>query len=447
MNAREFNFDGIVGPTHHYGGLAPGNLASQANRLARSHPRQAALEGLAKMKLLADLGVPQAVLPPHPRPHWPFLKQHGLTGTNAEIIEQAARTRPDLLSIAYSASAMWTANAATVSPSADTADGRVHLTAANLKSLPHRALESEQTTAMLRQIFDNHRYFSICDPLPANELLADEGAANQMRLCRNHAAAGLEVFVYGIDFDGTSSLRPEHYLARQTRQAGERIAALHELDGSRRCFIQQNPLAIDAGVFHNDVIAVSNEHVLLCHEQAFVDQPHVLSELEHLLAGDLQVIEVSAAELSLQEVVATYLFNSQLITLPAATSLSGVVTERKAMLLLCPEECRTHVRARKVIDRILAEENPIGEVCFVDVRQSMRNGGGPACLRLRIVLNEEEHAAIQRNIFLTNALYEQLQSWVERHYREELTTQDLADPRLADEVEAAMCELTRILKL
>jgi len=447
MNAREFNFDGIVGPTHHYGGLAPGNLASQANRLARSHPRQAALEGLAKMKLLADLGVPQAVLPPHPRPHWPFLKQHGLTGTNAEIIEQAARTRPDLLSIAYSASAMWTANAATVSPSADTADGRVHFTPANLKSLSHRALESEQTATVLRQIFNNHRYFSICDPLPANELLADEGAANQMRLCRNHAAAGLEVFVYGIDFDGTSSLRPKHYLARQTRQASERIAALHELDESRRCFIQQNPLAIDAGVFHNDVIAVSNERVLLCHEQAFVDQPHALSQLEHFLAGELQVIEVSAAELSLQEAVQTYLFNSQLITIPAAPSPAGTATGREAMLLLCPEECRTHVRARKVIDRILAEENPIEDVRFVDVRQSMRNGGGPACLRLRIVLNDAEYAAVSGNVFLTNALYEQLCNWVERHYREELTPQDLADPQLAEDVEAALRELTGLLKL
>lgn len=444
MNAFEVNFDGLVGPTHHYGGLAAGNLASQQNRLTVSRPRAAALEGLAKMKLLADLGVRQAVLPPHPRPHWEFLKQHGFQGSSARIIEQAAQQRPDLLSIAYSSAAMWTANAATISPSADTTDGRVHITPANLISTPHRVLESEQTTHVLRRIFHDSRHFVVLDPLPHSEILADEGAANQLRLCPAHAAPGIEVFVYGRDADSASARQAGRFLARQTRQASERVAALHQLPVERRCFVQQNPVAIDAGVFHNDVISLANEQVLLCHERAFVDQSQVLQLLRQMSAGELCVIEISDQELSLAEAVSTYLFNSQLITFHRSARASSS-SPSKEMLLLCPGECETHLRARQVIGRIVTADNPICDVRFVNVRQSMRNGGGPACLRLRVVLNETELSSLDSRIFLTDALYEKLTTVVQQHYREELTIADLADPELAMESQTAQMEFEQLL--
>lgn len=442
MKTLEYNFDGLVGPTHHYGGLAAGNLASQANSRSISHPRAAALQGLAKMKLLADLGFPQAVLPPHPRPHWEFLQRHGFQGSEAAILEQAARERPDLLSIALSSACMWAANAATVSPSADTSDGRIHLTPANLLTMPHRSLEGGQTAATLRRLFSQHRYFSVYDPLPSDSLLADEGAANQLRLCPTHGEPGLEVFVYGVDRDDFTGRFATRFPSRQTRQASERIAALHELTEERRMFVQQNPRAIDAGAFHNDVVAVSNENVLLCHEQAFADQPEVLEQLRRRFPGELVIIEIPESRFSLEDAVRTYLFNSQLLTLPAEAG-----TSVRSMLLLCPRECEQHPHAREVIEDILREENPISEVRFVDVRESMKNGGGPACLRLRIVMTDAERNAMQGNVFLDDALYLRLTDWVMRHYREQLTIQDLADPQLAEESRNALSELYGILEI
>jgi len=435
VTAFEVNFDGLVGPTHHYGGLSAGNLASQKNRLAVSRPRQAALEGLAKMKRLHDLGLQQAVLPPHNRPHFGFLRQNGMQGSPAEMIAQAARTRPDLLSTAYSAASMWAANAATVSPSTDTADGRVHFTPANLISTQHRALEGEQTTAILREIFGDSRSFLVHEALPRHRLLADEGAANQMRLCTCHQAPGVEIFVYGRDGENPNAPAPRKFAARQSLQASERIAALHTLVPQRQVYLQQSPDAIDLGVFHNDVIAVSNEYLLLCHERAFVNQKGSLQQIRAAFNNEL-IIEIREEEVPLADAVRTYLFNSQLLTLPDGQ-----------MLLLCPMECESHPRVRQAIDRLLSEDNPIRSVEFIDVRQSMRNGGGPACLRLRVVLTEEELARIQGNVRLTPELYEQLCDWVRRHYREELSPVDLEDPRLIDEVRSAMSELAGILQL
>ncbi|MBV8781268.1 MAG: N-succinylarginine dihydrolase, partial [Phycisphaerae bacterium] len=134
---REYNFDGIVGPTHNYAGLSPGNLASARNKQSVSNPRAAALEGLAKMRLLHDLGVPQAVLPPQERPHVATLHALGFNGSDHQVIKRAFAVDPTLVAACTSASAMWAANAATVSPSADTADHRIHFTAANLCGLLH----------------------------------------------------------------------------------------------------------------------------------------------------------------------------------------------------------------------------------------------------------------------------------------------------------------------
>ena len=442
MNTLECNFDGLVGQTHHYGGLAAGNLASQLHRLQTSYPRTAALQGLAKMRMLADLGIPQAVFPPHERPHFQFLREQGFDGSEREIIEKAARERPDLLSIAYSAAAMWTANAATVSPSADTFDSRVHLTPANLISSPHRKLETEFTHRILTWNFGKTAYFAVHDPLPDAPLYSDEGAANHTRLCVSQSEPGFEIFTYGANPDDATAPRPKRFAARQTLNASKSISRQHQIFsseiGGQALFVQQNPEAIDAGVFHNDVIAVGNENVLLCHEQAFVNQQSVLTRLRETFPGGLHIIEVAASELSLADAVATYLFNSQLVTLPG---------EEHEMLLVCPSECETHPHVRPVIDRILAEPNPIHGVHFVDLRQSMQNGGGPACLRLRVVLTEQQRSHVQGNIWLTDDLHSQLQAWISKHYREELTLADLADWQLVEEVRDALDDLTTILQM
>lgn len=441
---QEVNFDGLIGPTHHYGGLAIGNLASQANRQSVSRPREAALAGLAKMKQLHDCGLPQAVLPPHPRPHWRYLRAQGFSGSPAAILEQAARSRPDLLSIACSSSAMWTANAATVSPAADARDGRLHFTPANLIATAHRRLEAEFTTKLLRTLFADADRFDVHDPLPDDPGLADEGAANHTRLTLGTfrdapPAPAVEIFAYGRDADSPAAPAPGRYPARQTLQAAQQVARQHQLDPRRTMFLQQHPAAVDAGVFHNDVIAVGNENVLLCHERAWVDQRRELSRLQRIFeeaSAALCLIEIPDDQLTVAEAVETYLFNSQLIT-----RADG------GMLLVCPRGCRSHSRARNVIEAILSAANPIADVLYVDVEQSLRNGGGPACLRLRVLLHEADLACVRGRVRLTDGLYDQLTACVSKHYRSELTVADLADPGLAEEAAAAFAELYSLLEL
>jgi succinylarginine dihydrolase len=440
MPAREVNFDAIVGPTHNYAGLAHGNVASAKSRHTVSSPRLAALEGLAKMKFLADLGVPQAVLPPPLRPDLELLRDVGYSGTDAAVLEAVARDDPALLAAAASASAMWAANAATVSPAADCADGRLHLTPANLASQLHRSIEPRTTDAVLRAIFRDDATFAHHVPLPCHAAFADEGAANHTRLCGAYDLPGVEVFVFGRDPKMNDLRLPKSFPARQSADASRAVARRHLLAPDRTLFIQQNPEAIDAGVFHNDVAAVGNQNVLLCHGRAFVDQSAVIAAIRQKFAAlsslPLHVLEVPDEELSLAEAVETYLFNSQIVTLPDGS-----------MSLIAPGECENHPRARAVIDRLLAAGTPVRSAHFLTVRQSMRNGGGPACLRLRVVLTDEELAKTHQGVFLTDVLYAQLVAWINRHYREQLAPADLADPRLFDEGRAALEELNMILDL
>ncbi len=438
--AYEVNFDGLVGPTHHYAGLSHGNLASKKHEHHASNPKQAALQGLAKMKRLADLGLKQAVLPPHDRPDLQTLRQLGFQGDDSAILAQAHRESPGLLAAASSASSMWAANAATVSPSPDTADQRVHFTPANLVSHLHRSLEPPTTAATLRAIFKDDHVFAHHPPLPPSPHLGDEGAANHTRLCRSHHEHGLELFVYGKAALDTKQRTPTQFPARQTREAAAAIARRHRLDSNRVIFIQQNPAAIDAGVFHNDVIAVGNRNVLLVHTDAYVDTPRTLDQLRQTYRNtcndDLVCIEVTPDALPLADAVSTYLFNSQLVDLPDGN-----------MALICPIGCTQHQRTQRVLDQIIADDNPIAAVHPVDVRQSMQNGGGPACLRLRVVLTEPQRQATHPGVFLTDTLYDQLTAWVNRHYRDRLQPHDLADPQLLDESRTALDQLTQILNL
>ena len=439
--ALEANFDGLVGPTHNYAGLAYGNVASARNAEAPSNPREAVLQGLAKMQALAAMGLPQGVLPPHERPHIPTLKRLGFGGRDAEVLRRAYRDAPGLLAAMASASSMWTANAATVSPSADCSDRRVHFTPANLATNLHRAIEPETTARALKSVFADDTRFAHHDPLPATPAMGDEGAANHTRLCADYGAAGLELFVYGQA--GEQAPRPQKYPARQTQAASEAVARLHGLDTARCHYAQQTPAVIDAGVFHNDVIAVGNREVLLYHEQAFVDPAGIRDWLGRQLQGSAAVlVEIAAAELSVEDAIGSYLFNSQLVCLPQA----GVA--RPPMTLICAQECQDNPRVWAAIRRVLDDPaNPIDAVRVFDLKQSMRNGGGPACLRLRVVLTESERAAVNPSVWLDDALYARLCSWARRHYRDRLVLADLADPKLLDESRTALDELTGILGL
>src|SRR6266581_101455 len=217
----EINFDGLPGPTHNYSGLAIGNLASERNKSLVANPRQAALQGLAKMKTLVDRGFAQAVLPPHERPDIAALRALGFAGSEKDVLATAARQAPQLLAACSSAAAMWAANAATVSPSADTADGRVHFTPANLVAHFHRSLEAATTTRVLRAIFADERHFTVHDALPSVPQFGDEGAANHTRFAAAAGAPGVELFVYGRAGFDAGAPAPRRFPARQTREASE----------------------------------------------------------------------------------------------------------------------------------------------------------------------------------------------------------------------------------
>ncbi len=435
-HAVEANFDGLVGPTHNYAGLSWGNVASKSNVNAVSNPREAALQGLAKMKRLADRGYVQGILPPHERPHIPSLRALGFSGTDPQVLEQVAKSNPSILAAVSSASAMWTANAATVSPSADTSDHRVHFTPANLSAKFHRSIEHTVTGRSLKSIFADAGYFAHHPALPSVSHFGDEGAANHTRFCGQYGEPGVELFVYGQAAFNDQAPGPQTFPARQTLEASQAIARLHGLKDRNRVFAQQNPAAIDAGVFHNDVIAVGNGNTLFYHEMAFLNEEQVLADIRARLTGaELEAVRVSSAEVPIGDAVASYLFNSQLLNTP------------DGMLLAVPGECREVSSVSQYLDKLLDTGGPITAVEVFDVKQSMRNGGGPACLRLRVVLNDDELQAMHRGVILTDALYERLTMWVEAHYRDQLAGEDLADPMLLEEVRKALDELTGILGL
>jgi succinylarginine dihydrolase len=443
MSAVEVNFDGLVGPTHNYAGLSHGNVASMRHRGAVSSPREAALQGLAKMRALAALGLPQAILPPQERPSVETLRALGFAGDDRKVIAAAAKRAPELLARCSSASSMWTANAATVAPSVDTADGRVHFTVANLVGNFHRAIEPPQTWRTLRAVFGDERRFAVHAPLPGGGRMGDEGAANHTRLAPAPGRRGLHLFVYGhstLAAAGTEG--PRRFASRQALEASEAVARLHGLRERAVAFVRQNPEAIDAGVFHNDVIAVGHDRVLFHHEKAFVDTKATVADLRRRFAAlhrgaELLAVEVPQRRVPLADAVRSYLFNSQLVTRAPGR-----------MALIVPADCQEVPCVRDYLEELVARgRTPIREVHSFDLRQSMSNGGGPACLRLRVELTAAERAAVPPGVFIDDAVHERLTTWVKTHYRERLAPRDLADPALLDESRRALDELTRLLGL
>lgn len=438
MKYFEANFDGLVGPTHNYAGLSVGNVASLNNARNTSSPRQAALQGLAKMKALADLGMVQGVLAPQERPDVYTLRRLGFSGTDAQVISKAAKQAPAVLRAVCSASSMWTANAATISPSRDTADGRTHFTPANLTNKFHRSLEPETTGRILQSMFADERHFAHHSHLPDNDHFGDEGAANHTRLCGQYGDAGVELFVFGRYAFDYNKPAPRNFPARHTFEACEAVARLHGLSEDKVVYIQQSPEVIDQGVFHNDVIAVGNQNVLFYHQQAFVDSQAKLAEVQHKFgdSAPLHLIEVLDDEVTVQEAIQTYLFNTQVITLPSGE-----------MAIIAPTECRDHPRVSAYLAELTGRGTPIKHVHYYDVKQSMRNGGGPACLRLRVAMSEAEHKAVNQHVLLSDSLYQRLTQWVNQHYRDQVSEADLADPQLLAESRTALDELTQILQL
>lgn len=437
MKQFEVNFDGLVGPTHNYAGLSFGNVASLNNANAVSSPKQAAKQGLAKMKALSDMGMVQGVLAPQERPDIATLRRLGFSGTDQRVLEQAAKQAREVFLACCSASSMWTANAATVSPSADTADGRVHFTPANLTNKFHRSLEPQVTGRILQSTFHNDKHFAHHAHLPDNEHFGDEGAANHTRLCTEYGRAGVEIFVYGRHAFDTNKPAPTKFPARQTLEACQAVARLHGLSDEGVVYVQQNPDVIDQGVFHNDVIAVGNQNVLFFHDQAFHNTAAALDEIRRKFGEEaLHFIEVPSDKVSVQDAVKTYLFNTQIITLPD-----------QSMSIIAPTECQENAAVSQYLAELVEQDTPIKSVNYMDVKQSMRNGGGPACLRLRVALTEPELQAVNPNTLINDAQFARLNAWVDKHYRDELAEDDLRDPQLLIESRTALDELTQLLSL
>ncbi len=437
--ATEANFDGLVGPTHNYSGLSFGNVASVNNSARPSNPKAAAKQGLIKMKALADMGFVQGVLAPHERPHIPTLRKLGFTGSDAKVLEQVAKQSPKLLASVSSASCMWTANAATVSPSGDTKDGRVHFTPANLINKFHRSIEHETTGAILQATFKDDAHFAHHNALPNVDHFGDEGAANHTRFCDQYGERGIEFFVYGMEAFNQSAPRPSKFPARHTLEASQAVARAHGLVDNHVVYAQQNPAVIDAGVFHNDVIAVGNRNAHFYHQDAFLDTAKMKQDLLTAWgdrASPFHLIEVPSNRISIEDCVQSYLFNSQLLSRGDSN-----------MVLVVPEECENNQSVWRYLKELVEGPSPINEIKMFDLKQSMSNGGGPACLRLRVALTEAEQQAVNPFTLMNDALFEQLTNWVDKHYRDELHEADLADPQLLMESHTALDELTQILKL
>jgi succinylarginine dihydrolase len=425
MTYREYNFDGLIGPTHNYAGLSFGNLASATNAGAASNPREAALQGLQKMRAGVELGLPQGFLPPHDRPHLKTLRALGFSGTDKQIIESAAKSEPQLLANCCAASAMWTANAATVAPSPDTSDGKVHFTPANLAANFHRSIEPDTTARVLAHIFSDTNLFVHHPPLPGAMHFGDEGAANHGRLAESHGQPGVHLFVYGED--------GKKFPARQKKRASEAVARGSLLDPAKTVFVQQSKAALDAGAFHNDVVGVANGPVLFLHEQSFADRDAAYAAIRNA-APFVEIIEAPAAQVPLEDCIKSYLFNSQLLTLPGGE-----------MALLLPTEAEENPRVKAFIEETIGKNNPINRAIYKNVRESMRNGGGPACLRLRVVLSDAEAADANQNFLLNEEKIVKLEAWVQRHYRDRVTPNDILDPAFMDESLTAMDALTDLM--
>ena len=427
----EINFDGLIGPTHNYAGLSQGNLASQKHLNKTSNPKAAALQGLDKMRLIMDQGIPQGFFLPHERPHLKTLRVLGFSGTDEDIINRATKQNPLLLKNVYSASSMWAANAATFSPSIDSYDQNIHITPANLNTMFHRSIEHEFTKTQLELMFGGVAI--VHDPIENISGYGDEGAANHLRVSEQHLKPGFQIFVYG------SSAFEVHQgmITRQAEEISKAVSIMHQLDPDRVLFLKQNEQAINAGSFHNDIVSLANEEVFIFHQEAFADRVELERILHHLKdhVKGFHPIEILSEDISLDDLVSSYLLNSQLITI-----------KNNEMMMLLPEEVQNHSNCMRWLEEIKSS-SPIKHIEFVDIRQSMMNGGGPACLRFKITVNNDEFNQINEKFLLTPKKLMDLRALVTKHYRDKLNPADLVDNNLVQESYRFLDELTQLLDL
>lgn len=432
----EINIDGMIGPTHHFGGLGVGNIASWNSRNQVSNPKEAALEGLAKMELLARMGIEQFYLPPPERPNWRWLESIGFSGDRGDVLRRCFDEAPSLLSAAYSSAFMWTANAATVAPSCDTIDGKLHIVPANLCSNLHRAQEATERRDQLREMFDQLDRVEVHEALPSVVALRDEGAANHMRLCSQDGSKAIHVFVHGPSNEPQTT----KFNSRQSELAARCVAGCLRLPVEDCVFVQQKPRAIDAGVFHNDVIAMSNGNMMVYHEHAFENSEQVIGMIREKFAAKASEpfisIRVSEKELPLEEAVRTYLFNSQLPSIDV-----------QDMALISPLQCVHSPAASELIDRWVQDKsNPIRKVHYLSLDQSMKNGGGPACLRLRAMLDRQQISKMAIRNRVTDRRIEQLRSIVGMSYSAALPSSDLARLDFAEQAIESVKKIAALSK-
>jgi succinylarginine dihydrolase len=432
----EINFDGLIGPTHNYSGLSDGNIASKKNFFSVSNPKEAALQGLKKAKILINAGLNQGLFLPHERPFIPGLKKLGFSGDNETILKSAYEYSKVLLSNFSSASSMWAANAATISPSPDTKDGKVHITPANLNTMFHRSLESDFTYTQCKLIFSD-TCFVVHKPALSISGYGDEGAANHLRISKTHEDKGFEIFVFGesaFKDEAFAEYQKTSFIKRQALEVSKSVALSHKLDRNNVFYLQQHPRAIDKGSFHNDIVSLSNENIFIAHEKAFLNRDvlnHVLKHLE-LEVENFNYIEIPDKEIPLDDIISSYLLNSQLFT-----------NGEGEMQLILPAEVQNYENCMQWLDK-LKQTSDVKLFDFVNIKQSMMNGGGPACLRLKVILNEDEINKVNKNFILNNKRLELIEDLIEREYRDELYPDDLKDPSLLDESRRVLDELTQI---
>jgi len=427
----EINFDGLIGPTHNYAGLSEGNLASQEHQNKTSNPQAAALQGLEKMRLIMEQGIPQGFFLPHERPYLKSLRELGFAGTDKEIINHVGKNSPLLLKNVYSSSFMWAANAATFSPSIDSYDQSIHITPANLNSMFHRSIETDFTKTQLQMIFGS--VAKVHDPEPHITNYGDEGAANHLRVTSQHLNPGFQIFVYG----NSAFAKKEKIIARQAEEISRAIAINHQIDPDRMLFLKQNNLAIESGSFHNDIVSLANEEIFIFHQEAFADRVEVERAIHHLKdhVKGFQFLEILSDDISLNDLVSSYLLNSQLVTVA-----------NNEMMMLLPDEVQKHPNCMMWLDEIKSS-SPIKRIEFVDIRQSMMNGGGPACLRFKAVVNDEEFAGLDDRFLLNPQKLMDLRALITKHYRDQLTPEDLIDVKFMEESFTFLDELTQALEL
>jgi succinylarginine dihydrolase len=174
----------------------------------------------------------------------------------------------------------------------------------------------------------------------------------------------------------------------------------------------------------------------MLHELAARDPGGVLEAARQRLGSSFRSVLATTRELPVADAISNYPFNSQIVTLPD-----------QSLRVIAPIESQECDSTRRFLERVVAEDNPVTAVDYLDVRQSMSNGGGPACLRLRIVLTGQERSAIKANVFVNHALLRAIDGWIDAHYRDRLGFDDLYDPAFLRDSRTALDELTELLGL